>query len=285
MKIKDLTCEYSKEEIEKQIKKVCLGLLDAFAKVCNEQHLTWWLDGGTLLGAVRDGKMIPWDDDIDVIMPREDYDRLNQLVEVYPSLFGKYFFQTGCTDTCFEVHAKLRDPNTCALTEREFTGTHNRGMFLDIFPLDNAPDTTYFKEDIAGFARTIAKHSGQERRFENSRARDYFSVFNDVLRHVGEQFKHTNLVANMAFWRYDKELRTFKKSDYERTVIITFEDRLCPIPVGFTYVLESLYGKSWMTPKKTVNCHKAFVDPFNSYTNYDNCTKEDFDKLFKRCSE
>lgn len=277
MKIKNLIAKRTEDEIRERIKNVCLGLLDKFAKVCKDYNLKWWLDGGTLLGAVRNGKIIPWDDDIDVTMPRDDYDELCQLALTDSNLFGTYFFQTGHVDNCFEVHAKLRDPNTCALTEREFGGTHHRGMFLDIFPLDNAPNDLHIRKDIAGFVRTIAKHTGQEQKFENSSK--YFNMLNDVLRTIGNRYEHSGFIANMTFWRYDKNLRILKKSNYERTQTIIFEDRPCPIPSGYEQVLKSWYGTSWKIPTQVPNCHKAFVDPFNSYKHYNGCTKEDFDRL------
>lgn len=56
MKIKNLIAKRTEDEIRERIKKVCLGLLDKFAKVCKDYNLKWWLDGGTLLGAVRNGK-------------------------------------------------------------------------------------------------------------------------------------------------------------------------------------------------------------------------------------
>lgn len=279
MSIKNLTLKYTQTEIEEKIKKVCVNMLEKFADICDTYGLKFWLDGGTLLGAARDGKFIPWDDDIDVIMPRDDYDRLIEMGQVVTNLFGKYFFQTSYTDTCFEVHAKLRDPNTCALTEREFAGRHNRGMFLDIFPLDNCPDLLIAREDVAGFVKTLAKHTGAERNFTHHSMQ--FNILNRVLRDVGEQYAHSELVANMAFWRYDKDLNWFYKRDYEKTVYLEFEGRKYPVPAGYEHVLDVWYTDSWRTPQNRPNCHKAFVDPFNSYKRYDKCTKEDFKMLTK----
>lgn len=279
MSIKNLTLKYTEDTLRTKIKDVCVNMLQMFASVCDKYSLKWWLDGGTLLGAARDGKFIPWDDDVDVIMPREDYTTLCNLALMDKHLFGKYFFQSGCTDNCFEVHAKLRDPSTCALTEREFAGTHNRGMFLDIFPLDNCPDLLEVREETAGFVRTIAKHSGQERKFENASL--YFIILNDVLKEVGQRYAHSEFVANMTFWRYDRYLNWFYKKDYEKTIYLEFEGMKYPAPVGYEHVLDIWYVNSWRIPQNQPNCHKAFIDPFNSYKRYDGCTREDFDKLVK----
>lgn len=278
--IKNLTSAYSEAEKTEQIKHVCLGLLDKFKDVCTKYNLTWWVDSGTLLGTLRDGKMIPWDDDIDVVMPREDYDELCNLVQLDTKMFGRYFFQTSVTDTCFEVHAKLRDANTCALTPREYSGKHNRGMFLDIYPLDCAPKSKDVRNDIAGFVRTIAKHTGQERKFEKS-ARFY--ALNAALRDIGIKYKKDGMFAKMVYWRYDKKLIAIdaKAYDISKTIEMPFENLMVPVPADANQVLTALYGEDWRIPKHEENGHHAFVDPFHRYKLYDGCTQKDFENLTK----
>jgi lipopolysaccharide cholinephosphotransferase len=87
---------------------VMLRLLKVLDAVCAQEGLSYWLDGGTLLGAVRHGGFIPWDDDVDVKMPLEDYRRL---VEIGPRVFPyDVFFQTRETDPAHAVPwVKLRD--------------------------------------------------------------------------------------------------------------------------------------------------------------------------------
>ena len=142
---------------QQRIHKQCLRLLNKFIEVCDKHNLDWFVDGGTLLGAVRDGGMIEWDDDIDVVMPRGHYDFL---IKNCKDDFndGEFFLQTPETDDYFEVHAKIRLNNTTSLTQRECTGTHHRGMFLDIFPLDRVKDYEQ-AQTMGGFVKTIGKYS------------------------------------------------------------------------------------------------------------------------------
>lgn len=267
-------------EKQQKIKQVCVDLLKAFIDVCLRHNLKWWVDGGTLLGTVRDGHMIPWDDDVDVVMPREDYFRLLALAERNPNMFGdRYFFQTANTDSCFEVHAKLRDKYTTALTEREYTGSHNKGMFLDIFPLDNAPELMQVREDVAGFVKTIAKHTGQD--VNPQTPSYYFNALNIVLLDIHRRYKHSKYIANMAFWRYDKKLIILKKSWYEKTAAMSFEGIMVRVPYMMEEVLSTWYGPSWETPQKVNNCHKGYVDPFTSYKEYEGLTKDGFEYLTK----
>ena len=279
-KIKSLKTAHTTEEKQAQIKQVCIRMLKVFANVCAEYDLEWWVDGGTLLGTVRDGHIIPWDDDIDVTMPRKDYDVLLKIAEQTPQIFGEsYFFQTARTDKYFEVHAKLRDKSTTALTEREYQGSHNKGMFLDIFPLDNAPELLQVREDVAGFVKTVAKHTGQDT--EPQIPSFYWSVLNLILKDIHTRNKHSEYIANMAFWRYDRKLIILKKSWYEKTVAMPFEDMMVPVPHMAEQVLNTWYGDSWKIPQKVNNCHRAYVDPFVSYKEYDGLTKEEFEYLIK----
>ena len=80
----------------KRIWAVELDLLNEFARVCEENGLKWFAHAGTMLGAVRHQGFIPWDDDIDLLMPREDYERFCRLA---PTAFSHpYFFQNEQTD-------------------------------------------------------------------------------------------------------------------------------------------------------------------------------------------
>jgi phosphorylcholine metabolism protein LicD len=279
MKMRNLAYKISKEEKQAKIKEVCLGLLNAFICVCNKYNLKWFVDGGTLLGTMRDGHMIPWDDDVDVIMPRDDYDELCRLSLEDINLFGhRYFFQTSLNDNCFEVHAKLRDNNTCALTPRECCGNHNRGMFLDIFPLDYVPKDLKTRKEIAACVKTIAKHTHQDEKFERT---PLFYMLNKVLKDIGEQNKDSKCVANAAYWRYDKRIITFPESFYSYSMPMWFEGITVNVPIGARGILQKWYGADWRTPKQLPTDHKAFVDPFNSFKNYNGCTKQNFENLMK----
>lgn len=274
--MKNLISNKSKDEIQAKIKENCLILLKEFIRVADMFELTWWVDSGTLLGACRNNKMIPWDDDIDIVMPREDYDKL--CLHCVESQFDKrkFLFQTSTTDCYFEVHAKLRLNNSTSLTERECTGRHHRGMFLDIFPLDNCPNDINVCNDIQGFTKTFAKHTGYEKIQAFSHR---FEKYNDVLRSIHERNENSNYIANIAFWRYKKTPTMLQKSWYDDTLQVRFEDLLVNVPIGYKHVLTTLYGENYMTPQNISNCHKAFTDPFNDYSKYDNCTKEEFYEL------
>lgn len=277
-KIEQLKTQMPIEMRLTQIKQVCVRLLKAFSDVCTKHNLKWWIDGGTLLGTVRNGKIIDWDDDVDVVMLRDDYTKLVKLAEKNPYVFGQnYFFQTAKTDNYLETFAKLRDNNSTALTPREFSMSHNRGMFIDIFPLDNAPELLYTLDDIGGFVRTVAKHSGQDRKLVDKE--QAWSTLNRVLSQIDAQNVDSDYLMNAAFLRYTRDCLLLKKSWYDKTIMMMFENILVPVPHKMEQVLEAWYGPSWQTPTKTV--FYGYVDPFTPYKEYDSLTKDEFEYLIK----
>lgn len=129
--------------VSKKMKKIWaveIDLLAELLRVCRKYDIKIFAEGGTLLGAVRHKGMIPWDDDIDMAMLREDYDKL---CEVADSEFqSPYFFQTEYTDPgSLRGHAQLRNSNTTAILDGERgLFRFNQGIFIDIFPMDSVID-------------------------------------------------------------------------------------------------------------------------------------------------
>ena len=138
-------CGYYVSGRIKKVWAVEIDLLKKFAEVCEKYELSYFMDGGTLLGAVRHKGFIPWDDDADVIMPRKDY---NKLWSVAAEEFQEpYFFQTTLSENkFFRTHAQLRNSLTTGFIEEDREKDINRGIFIDIFVLDNIPDSVYKKE-------------------------------------------------------------------------------------------------------------------------------------------
>ena len=118
-----------------------LEILKIFAKICQDNSLIYYLVGGTLLGAVRNKGFIPWDDDIDIAMPRKDYNRFAKLCKKRNILGDDYFYQDEKTDKYYFLsYAKIRKKNTIAYEPAfRHTKMEQRGIFIDIFPLDYCP--------------------------------------------------------------------------------------------------------------------------------------------------
>ena len=135
-----------------EMKSVLLEMFVWFHQFCTDHRLRYYMLGGTMLGAVRHGGFIPWDDDIDVGMPREDFQRLEQLMRKHPH--DTYVLETpdsGSPDF-FYAYGKLYDTRT-TLVENTRVPV-KRGVYLDIFPLDGAGDT---REEAVAYYQPIKR--------------------------------------------------------------------------------------------------------------------------------
>ncbi len=126
-----------------ELEKLHGHLMDAFVefdRVCRAQGIPYYLVTGTLLGAVRHHSIIPWDDDLDVGLMRSDYERF---LKIAPSaLQERFFLQTNITDPDYYLgYAKIRVGGTRFVEATAVDCDIHHGVYIDIFPLDNAPDS------------------------------------------------------------------------------------------------------------------------------------------------
>ena len=262
----------------KKVWKVQMDLLRKLLDVCEKHHLKIWADGGTLLGAVRDHGYIPWDDDIDMAMLRDDYDKL---VRIAPTEFEHpYFFQCGYTERVYpRGHAQLRMDGTSAICPSEaFFNTH-QGIFIDIFPYDAVPDK---EEEKRAFIKkrnkqmTLLQHISTNDPLHPIRTigmmlrrpffSHYYRRFEDLLR--SNSLSENQHVACLGF---TDDLNHFErdKSWYKETLFMPFEDISMPVPSGYDHILSKQYG-DYMTPRQAPTYHGGFwkLDPDVSYESF-----------------
>ena len=121
-----------------QLKDCEREMLKTFVDICNKYGIKYFVQGGTLLGTVRHSGFIPWDDDIDVSLHREDYEKFLSVAE--KELPEYYFLQTKDTDPEYPNNfAKIRDSRTTFVESSAINLKINHGAYIDIFPLDNYP--------------------------------------------------------------------------------------------------------------------------------------------------
>ena len=124
----------------KRFWKVQLDMLELFMQICDKYHFRWQVNGGTLLGAVRHHGYIPWDDDIDIIMPRKDYDEFNRVAaKELPSHIA--LENPWVNPAEFGNQSRLRNSNTTQIDEWHLQryDASNQGIFIDILPTDDVP--------------------------------------------------------------------------------------------------------------------------------------------------
>lgn len=123
------------DDESRKLKAVQLDILLEISSVCRELGIEFVLDGGTLLGAARHEGFIPWDDDIDIGMMRDDYEIF--LSQAPQLLDGRYLLQAPQTDPRVqESFAKVRKKGTLLVERNNYAMSYNRGIWVDIFPYD-----------------------------------------------------------------------------------------------------------------------------------------------------
>ena len=132
-----------------------LDILKELDRICKKHDIKYWLEAGTLLGAVRHEGFIPWDDDLDVGMLSGDYKKFLKIAE--EELPDSIFLQTKTSDSSsFQNYAKLRDTNSLYIEyQTDFSISGHKGVYIDIFEFDYYPDIS--KKTIRFFYNKIGK--------------------------------------------------------------------------------------------------------------------------------
>lgn len=280
---------YNEDEELKRIKEVQMDMLNEFARVCEQNKLSYCAFYGTLLGTVRHRGYIPWDDDVDLAMPRKDYDKL---VKIAPTVFReKYFFQTPENDAgCFYGgYGKLRNSNTTGLEEKNKGHNCNQGIWIDVFPLDNvlANETRKRKQskEIQYYQRILMKKTYPKIRvlwdLEPKQEQKYYilgkfysrtflckKLYETIVNYEGEL---SDKIAVLTRYQGKEEYSEYDRADFSYIIYNQFENITIPIPNGFEACLRQDYGENFLIyPEEELRHphHRAIFDIEKSYIDY-----------------
>lgn len=145
----------TQEELRK-VGQIQLDIMDEVHRICLENQITYYMIGGTLLGAVRHKGFIPWDLDIDIGMPREDYERFQAVCKTQ---LADRFSYIDYNDFRYfpRPHALVTRNDTKIYLQYDHVNPKvwERGVYLDVFPLDNAPDDQKLRQKQAKLLRKL----------------------------------------------------------------------------------------------------------------------------------
>lgn len=266
-----------------ELQKKELSLLGTAVDICERLGLTYFLVCGSALGAVKYGGFIPWDDDVDLGLPREDYEVLMR--EAPGMLPEGLFLQNYKTDPAFpHLFAKLRDSNTtfveCALSHLPM----NHGVYIDIFPLDGYPsDEREQKRLERTKASCLKKLSCVFRRERGPRA-----LVGYHLRRILGYHRRTAAIldkftaaisryptAGSAIWcnhgNWQGSLEYAKREQYGDGTAATFEGMTVRVPERYDEYLTQKYGdwRAELPPERQIGHHGCTVrDLERPYTYY-----------------
>ena len=241
------------DEKRKKIWAVALDLLLEFDRVCKKHNLKYYIMFGSLLGIVRhNGGFIPWDDDMDVCMPREDYEKM---IKLETEFNNPYFLQTPYNDDGYCcTWIKLRNSNTSCISYAFRYEKFNLGIGLDIFPLDNCEWDMYFnnRESLkmralkcSGFMRLSNPNPSQEdkERIALCKGQTSVELYEDVQK-IAAQFmnQNTKYKAVAILTIYDAEKLIFNAGDFDEIIYHDLYGYSFPIPKNYDVILKTLYG-------------------------------------------
>lgn len=257
-----------KEELTiQQIQKISLEILKIIADICEQNNFRYTLMYGTLLGAVRHKGYIPWDDDVDIMMPRRDYNQLLEYLRLhgteYPNL--QVFNPDECAQYPYMI-TRISDSRYIIKSENE--KDCGMGVFIDIYPFDALGNT---KKEAAFYAKrgdvlsTFCSQANKKRyAVETTESlvkqiiklpvfllakmigKSYFQKKLKALENKKEydQSKYVGCVV----WLSGGEKDIFLREWFEETVLVPYEQYMFRIPVKYDEILEHIYGDYMQLP-------------------------------------
>ena len=262
-----------KEISLEEMKKMQVSILKYIKDVCAKNDLQYYLCGGTLLGAVRHGGFIPWDDDIDIFMLREDYMKLLDILRhtTHDSFAMMSYYDND--DYCYPF-AKVINKNTC-MTEENLPYINGYGIYVDIFPIDGLPNEEskckrYFKKmlflrDLLNLSTNI-KYNKPSVVIKNIYRYPIWLIcrcisFRKFLKLIDKnamkhKTKDSNFVACSVAGYGKKEI--LPSQVFDKTIMINFENEEFNAPIGYEIYLSNLYGDYMKLPpkEKRISHHK-----------------------------
>lgn len=255
-----------------ELKERELKLLSFFHDYCETNNLRYWLSAGSLIGAVRHKGFIPWDDDIDIGMPREDY---MKLIDNYPreGIDGIRLLTPFTQHDCPITFGKLYDTTTLKMDNEVEEKYQQYGIDIDIFPWDNAPESiqeinSFYKKQyyrFKVFLGIVGKYR-KEKSVMKTVVKAIFMTFCKLLAklHVLDA-SSISLAINEAAMEYKEGQflcsstqplgRAAKgvasKECFDKLILADFENKKFYIPSGYDEVLRNIYGDYMKLPPKS----------------------------------
>lgn len=258
--------EYANEFYDGKLRKIQFALVQALSEVdriCTKHNIKYFLGGGTLLGAVRHHGFIPWDDDIDIMMLRPDYDKFCEAIKA--EISEDYYFQSIETDPDYHsVFSKLRLNETLFITEfsSNFSGMH-QGLFIDIFVHDATANIKMFQKIhiyLTLMARSLVFHKWESTPMHFYGKLKLLCKFATWYKN-NKSFEKLEKIQKNIICFYNR--RTNRKFLYDGTgehlrhgafpadllseeIRVEFEGRLFPIPARYHEYLIFSYGDDYL---------------------------------------
>ena len=251
-----------------------IEVLNVIDEICSKHHITWYADNGTLLGAVRHGGYIPWDDDVDICMMRDDFMRFREIVEEELPEGWRFLSwrSRNPEDRIYDSLCKVSNARDVYMDE-DYLNQHHQFPYtttIDIFVLDYLPRDQKTREEWVQMAALARETSLLGKRIEDPKdmeAKKWVDALARVMGYsynkeetlsyqvdylveqvfAGNKPEDCDEIALLPYFLADHS-HVYQKSWYEHTIQIQFENVMLPVPLVFDGVLETEYGKNYGIP-------------------------------------
>ena len=261
----DLVAKYNPDGSQRrEIQLRMLGMLNYIVDACNVLGIDYYLDGGTLLGAVRHGGFIPWDDDMDIVIDVKDIKRLEKYLLAHPD--PKYFLQNRKTDKgYYNGWCKLRDRYSSSVYVGESLEVSNQqktiqntGVAIDIFQYSDHV-ITWMNKIIHGFHRrvTLRYLVGKKTLLANFLSGVTYHILCPIANTLGLIFSNKKTIAHD--YCSCNTVHRFMKDKVYPLSTIEFENRRYKAPKDVDYYLRTLYDNYWCLPPEEERHHHDLI--------------------------
>jgi len=262
-----------------QHQTVLLELLKEFDRVCRKNDIPYVVFCGSAIGIVRHQGFIPWDDDLDVCLLREDYERLLKLPA--SEWDEKYFLQAEFSEHWPMNFSKLRKNNTTCLEKyHPKDPAHHQGIYIDVFPCDNAAATEKKRKWQFYASRVVVAKALGRRGYEtNSKGKKLFMTLCKLLPMKlfhnwakGTKLKNSEYVHTFLACTSKPKKGTYRREWFTERVDMDFEDMKAPVSAHYDELLTTMYGDYMRIPsedERQIKVHAILIDTEKNYTEYE----------------
>lgn len=263
-----------------------LEMAKYFVEFCKENNLLTFLCGGGAIGTIRNKGFIPWDDDLDFFMPRNDYEKLVKLWNEKANTKKYSLVKSNENLVDHNLFITIRDNETTAIKPYQKGINISHGVALDIIPLDGCPSGKFQRKIQIAWALIYSlfcaqvlpqKHGGLKKKvskillsiFSSSKVRYKIWKFAEkkMTRYKIEDSKFITELCSGPF--YMKKI--YKKQWFIGNLYLNFENTKMPVPIGYDGYLKEAFGNYMILPpkdKQVAHHDLLFLDLENSYTKY-----------------
>lgn len=236
-----------------------LDLLSEVDETCRKNNLRYFLIGGTLLGAVRHGGFIPWDDDIDIAMPRDDFKKFISITQSNQRSIYYLDYKTN-NRKYWLPFAKIRMKNTAYLESSIKRNLEKDGFWVDIFPLDYTKNSKksylFLKKKIIKFLSSILFNKNSKTIKDTYGFKRILFVIikmvpNSLIFNIRDKIMQSENSDICSYYinygsQYSVDKQTHDINQIFPTKKISFEGRWFQAPKNSDYILTNIYGKNYM---------------------------------------